>query len=63
MSIKRFAGVPLRCSECGLPFARIQNGVLIVESKHNGETHVNVITIAAIAELAGIVKHDDESDS
>jgi hypothetical protein len=63
MSGKAFAGIPLRCSKCGLPFARVQNGVLIVESKHRGETHVNVIPLAHLIELAGIVKHDDESDS
>jgi hypothetical protein len=63
MSVKAFAGIPLRCSKCGLPYARVQNGVLIIESKHRGETHVNVIALADLAELAGIVKHDDESDS
>lgn len=63
MSAKEFAGVPLRCSKCGLPFARVQNGVLIIESKHRGETHVNVIAVADLAELAGIVRHDNESDS
>ena len=63
MSTKEFAGVPLRCSKCGLPFARVQNGVLIIESKHRGETHVNVIAVADLAELAGIVRHDDESGS
>lgn len=63
MSAKEFAGVPLRCSKCGLPFARVQNGVLIIESKHRGETHVNVIAVADLAELAGIVRHDNESGS
>lgn len=62
MSAKVFAGIPLRCT-CGLPYARILNGVLIVESKHRGETHVNVISLADLAELAGIVKHEDDDQS
>ena len=62
MSAKVFAGIPLRCT-CGLPYARVLNGVLIVESKHRGETHVNVISITDLAELAGIVKHDDDNQS
>ena len=42
----------LRCSECGLPWGRVENGVLIVESRHHGETHVNVIPVADLARLA-----------
>lgn len=41
----------LRCGVCGLPFATIQNGVLMVESKHNGDKHTNVITLAELEKL------------
>jgi len=37
--------VVLYCTTCGLPWARIENGVLIVESRHHGERHVNVMPI------------------
>ncbi|OQA21110.1 MAG: hypothetical protein BWY63_01371 [Chloroflexi bacterium ADurb.Bin360] len=40
----------LRCTVCGLPWARIENGVLIVESRHHGERHVNVIPVTALQE-------------
>lgn len=42
---------PLRCAKCGLPWATIQNGVLMVESKHNGDKHTNVITLAELVKL------------
>jgi hypothetical protein len=40
----------LRCTVCGLPWARIENGVLIVESRHHGERHVNVIPVTVLQE-------------
>jgi len=47
------ADVVLRCPTDGLPWARIQNRVLIVESRHLGERHVNVI---AIDELLSMIE-------
>ena len=44
--------VVLRCAECGLPFGRVQNGVLIVESRHHGETHTNAIAVQRLQRLA-----------
>lgn len=38
--------VVLRCAYCGLPWAKVQNGVLIVESHHHSDKHVNVIPLA-----------------
>ena len=37
--------VVLRCGQCGLPWAKISNGVLVVESRHHGDRHVNVIAL------------------
>lgn len=42
----------LICSCCGLPFARVQNGCIIVESKHSGDKHVNAISIEELLRLA-----------
>lgn len=46
----------LTCACCHLPFATIQrNGVglvLVVQSKHNGATHTNVLTAAQLRKLA-----------
>lgn len=44
----------LRCTACGLPWARIENGVLIVVSNHHGEKHENVIALAELIQRAQI---------
>jgi len=43
--------VVLRCGQCGLPWAKICNGVLVVESRHHGDRHVNAIAIAELERL------------
>jgi hypothetical protein len=40
----------LKC-KCGLPWAYLQNGQLVVESKHYGVTHLNRISLAKLVEL------------
>lgn len=41
--------IPLRCATCGLPFGYliIQNGVILIESRHHGEIHTNIIPLVA----------------
>lgn len=41
----------LTCSSCGRPFARIENGALVIESRHSGETHTNTIAITELNRL------------
>jgi hypothetical protein len=36
----------LYCS-CGAPFAKIENGVIVIQSRHHGDTHINYIPLAA----------------
>ena len=48
--------VVLRCSKhpCNLPWAKIVNGCLVVESKHHGERHTNQIALPdLIAAMCG----------
>ncbi len=45
-------GLVLRCECCGLPWARVQGGALVVTSKHHGEPHVNAIALTELARLA-----------
>ena len=52
---------PLRCNCCGLPFARVQNGALVIESHHHGQRHVNVISVAELRRLLAEPKQDDEA--
>ena len=44
----------LRCSqeECSLPVAYLENGALIIESRHHGEKHETIFSIAALLALA-----------
>lgn len=39
-----------RCPQCRLPFAVVQAGVLIIESRHGGEVHRNVLTLEWVLE-------------
>ena len=47
------AGIPLRCPACGLPFAVVRDGALVIQSKHHGDTHINSIPLAELARLLG----------
>lgn len=39
------------CGECRLPFAVIENGMLIILSRHNGVSHRNVIPLLMAVDL------------
>lgn len=41
----------LICACCGRPFARLDGETLVIESRHNGENHVNSISVRALIEL------------
>ncbi len=38
----------IRCDHDGLKMAEIQDGHLILRSKHHGETHVKVVRLAGL---------------
>lgn len=42
----------LRCACCGLPFARLEGDMLVIESRHKGEVHVNEISVGALGALS-----------
>ena len=46
--------VDLRCRTCDVPFATLQNGAIVVESRHHGQKHTNTIAIADL--LASICR-------
>ena len=33
------------CHKCNLPFARLQNGAIVIESRHHGEKHINSVSV------------------
>ena len=54
--------VVLRCGQCGLPWAKISNGVLVVESRHHGDRHVNVISQEELARIWREAQQLDDTD-
>ena len=52
--------VVLRCVECGLPWAEIQNGSLVVKSRHRGQVHVNAISVCDL--LAAVCAPEDRDE-
>jgi hypothetical protein len=54
--------VVLRCGTCGLPWAKVQNGTLIVESHHHSDKHVNVMPLAELQRLAdeAVARYESE---
>ena len=43
--------IKLGCHICGRPWGYIYNGTLIVESRHGGETHSNVLSLQLLGQL------------
>ena len=41
----------IRCHDCSLPCARVQDGVLVIESRHYGAKHLNVFRLEDVVEL------------
>lgn len=39
------------CHDCSLPCARVQEGVLVIESHHFGGKHTNVFRLEDVVEL------------
>lgn len=48
---ERQSWITLRCTCCNLPWARIENGVLVVRSRHHGEPHENFIALEELSRL------------
>ena len=43
--------ITLMCACCTLPFGYVQNGVLMIVSKHGGDKHTNMITLEELRRL------------
>lgn len=50
---------PLPCVHCELSWAQIQNGSLVIDSRHGGQLHTNVISLPSLhLILAHSLQHD-----
>lgn len=52
--------ITLRCSKCGLPWAKLRDGVLEVQSRHNGVQHINRISVSTLVEVGLFHAADSE---
>ena len=53
--------IQLRCNVCPIPFIYVYNGVVSVDSRHNGHIHSNSINVELLLLLARITKkHSSE---
>jgi len=52
----------LRCSKCNLPFAKIQNSCIIIESSHHGEKHINAVAIDELVRMCGLQPQPDSNE-
>jgi hypothetical protein len=43
--------LPCQCGGCGTPYAVVQNGVLVIIARHNGEKHTNVLRLEDVERL------------
>lgn len=41
-----------QCGACEVPFAVVQNGVLVIIARHGGDKHTNVVRPDQLAEMA-----------
>ena len=42
----------LRCEECGSIIGELINGALVIKSRHHGEQHVTIFSLATLLALA-----------
>lgn len=47
---------PIRCLCCPRPFATIQDGRLVIQSKHGSATHVNALTVEDLERLVAVLR-------
>ena len=40
-----------QCGACTLPFAYVQNGILMIQSEHYGKAHINVISLEDVRQM------------
>lgn len=39
------------CQECGTPVMEVRDGMLVIRSRHHGETHCTILSLRALMQL------------
>jgi hypothetical protein len=50
--VRREEAIVMRCRHCGTPYLELQDGAVVIRSRHHGELHVNVVSLRTLAEMA-----------
>ncbi len=50
----------LICACCNLPFARLQFGKLVVQSKHYSDSHTNGLTLDDLKKILAALEGEDD---
>jgi hypothetical protein len=48
----------LLCSCCNLPFAKLQFGRLVIQSKHHGDDHTNALNVEELESILELIRND-----
>jgi len=60
LRIERRGGTQaLICACCNLPFARVQFGRLVIQSKHYSEAHTNALELEDLKKLVAVLEGND----
>jgi hypothetical protein len=55
---KRGGTLALVCACCNFPYARVQFGRLVIQSKHYSKVHTNAITLEDLKKLVSMIDGD-----
>ena len=58
---RRGKSLVLLCTCCDLPFARLQFGRLVVESKHHGDVHTNALTLENLEKILELLRRGSDT--
>jgi hypothetical protein len=48
----------LLCSCCNLPYAKLQFGRLVIQSKHHSDDHTNALDLQALESILELIRKD-----
>jgi hypothetical protein len=46
------------CSCCNLPFAKLQFGRLVIQSRHDGDDHTNALGLEELQSILELIRQD-----
>ena len=50
----------LLCSCCNLPFAKLQFGRLVIQSRHHGDDHTNALDLGELTDILELIRQESD---